>query len=145
MVRNRFPRLVGLGPKLPLLGARQRGYGHGTSDEIVISRPGVVNRRLSWPGGQRACVRDHRTAVDFVRSGVSAGEVPNSLIERSSDQQQLKSDIQVLHVQRVVFDELAARFDILAHKRGKIASQAAISSSFTESSVRRSGSMVVSQ
>src|SRR6202012_2997602 len=28
-------------------------------------------------------------------------------------------DIQVFHIQRIVFDELAPRFDILAHKRGK--------------------------
>ncbi len=78
---SRFPRLVGLGPKLPLFGTRQRRDGHRTSDEIVISRPGVVNRRLSWSGGQRARVRDHCAAVDIVRSGVPPGEIPRASVK----------------------------------------------------------------
>jgi hypothetical protein len=30
-----------------------------------------------------------------------------------------RSDVQVLHIQRVFFDELAASFNVLAHQRGE--------------------------
>ena len=64
--------------------------------------------------------------------------------ERFSNRDEL--DIQILHVQRVVFDEFAARFNVFAHQRGEDCfAVSAMSSSLTESSVRRSGSMVVCQ
>src|SRR6266498_4000391 len=54
-------------------------------------------------------------------------------------------NIQILHIQRVLFNELPARFDVFAHEGGEDGSHSARSSSFTERRVRRSGSMVVSQ
>ena len=53
-------------------------------------------------------------------------------------------DVQVLHVERVLLDEVAARLDVVAHQRGEDVVGLDPSSIFTCSSVRRIGFIVVS-
>ena len=54
-------------------------------------------------------------------------------------------DVQVPHIQRVVFDELAARFDGVAHQDGEDLVRLDRVVNLTSSSVRFSGFIVVSQ
>jgi hypothetical protein len=54
-------------------------------------------------------------------------------------------DVEVLDVERVVFDEFAAGFDVFAHERGEDGLGFGDVFELDLSSVRRSGSMVVSQ
>ena len=54
-------------------------------------------------------------------------------------------DVEILHVEGVVFDKFAARFDVLAHERGEDGLGFGDVFKLDRSRVRRSGSMVVSQ
>ena len=88
--------------------------------------------------------------VELNRSGSAAFQRRVKLpIEAATGSSQRHShsllNIEVLYVERVVFDELAARLNVFAHQTSvKMASVSVRSSSFTSSNVRRSGSIVVS-
>ena len=76
-----------------------------------------------------------------IRRSGSAKATAQSVKETPQDM----LDVEVLDVEGVVFNKFAAGFDVFAHQRGEDGFGFGDVFKLDESSVRRSGSMVVSQ
>jgi hypothetical protein len=75
----------------------------------------LCKSRFAW----NASVKDRSSMVAYVASWTPADCIELAIARREPKWLALREglDIQVLHVERVIFDEFAAGFDVLAHQR----------------------------